>query len=256
MIVNLKDRIRKGELLSGTWLNLGSVMTAEIAGKAGFDWVCIDCEHGAGDHTEMLHQLHAVGCTPTAPLVRVAWNDPVRFKRVLDMGASGIVVPYVTDALQAHAAVSAMRYPPAGVRGVSKMTRAADFSKSFGTYFAQANEQLVLVVQIETRGAVEQVPAIAAVEGVDVVFIGPLDLTVSLGCMNNFEHPDYKHALKVVVDSCRKEGKAAGILVGDPKQIPPLVEMGFTFIGIASDGGVVLDGLCRLASTFDPLRRK
>jgi 2-keto-3-deoxy-L-rhamnonate aldolase RhmA len=148
----IRDRVLARELLAGTWLNLGSGMTAEIATTAGFDWVVIDLEHGSGDHESCLQQLQAVAGTRAAPIVRIAWNEAPRFKRVLDLGAAGIVVPYVTTPEEARQAVAAMRYPPQGIRGAASLHRASDFGHGFTEYFETANDQLTTIVQIETEG--------------------------------------------------------------------------------------------------------
>src|SRR5579864_7331980 len=153
----LKQRALSGEVLAGTWLNLGSSLTAEIAGRAGFDWVLIDMEHGAGDQHSLVHQLQAIDTTKAAGIVRIAWNEAPRFKRVLDQGASGIMVPYVSTAEQAKLAVAAMRYPPQGIRGVARSNRAAGFGQDFATYFAEANDNLLTIVQIETSEAVANI---------------------------------------------------------------------------------------------------
>lgn len=226
--------------MAGTFLNLGSSVTAEIAGKAGFDWVLIDIEHGMGDRQELLTQLQALEATPAAPVVRIAWNDPVRFKRVLDLGVSGVMVPYVNSAEEAMRAAAAMRYPPEGVRGVARLNRACDFGPSFNEYFKKANSHLLTVVQIETKAAIENLDEIAAVDGVDVLFVGPLDLSVSLGVPDQFDHPLEQEALARVVAACHKAGKAAGILVANEAQLKQVRKLGFTFVAIGSDGGAVV----------------
>jgi 2-keto-3-deoxy-L-rhamnonate aldolase RhmA len=167
----LNQRVQNQEVLTGTWLNLGSSSTAEMAANAGFDWVLIDLEHGVGDHPQLVHQLQAVSGTPAAPIIRIAWNDAPRFKRVLDLGASGVMVPYVNSAEEARQAVAATRYPPQGVRGVAKMNRAAGFGEDFDDYFAKANQNLLTVVQVETREAIDNAEAIISVDGVDVLFL-------------------------------------------------------------------------------------
>ena len=164
----IRERALKRELLGGTFLNLGSSLTAEIAGNAGFDWVLVDLEHGAGDRSELLLQLQAIESTPAVPLVRIPTNDPVIFKRVLDLGASGIMVPYVQTADEARKAVAAMRYPPDGVRGVAVMNRACGFGPGFEEYFKSAGSRLLTILQIETPLAVDNIDAIAAVDGADV----------------------------------------------------------------------------------------
>src|ERR1044072_1381050 len=159
-----RKRVLAREWLTGTFLNLGSPMTVEVAGLAGFDWVLIDHEHGPGGQDTLLHQLHAAAATPTFPVVRIAWNETPRFKRALDMGAFGIMVPYVSTADEARAAVAAMRYPPHGIRGVAKFNRGAGFGGDFEEYYAIAHERLLTVIQIENVEAVNNIDAIAAVD--------------------------------------------------------------------------------------------
>lgn len=250
----IRRRVLSGELMVGTWLNLGSSLTAEIAGRAGFDWVVLDVEHGAGDHESLVHQLQAVSGTPAAPLVRIAWNEAPRFKRVLDLGAAGVVVPYVTSVEEAKQAAAAMRYPPQGIRGVAGVHRASVFGMELDSYLANANEGLLTVVQIETEGTLAQADGIAAVEGVDVLFVGPMDLSTSLGVPLQYQHPRFKEALARVAGACRAAGKAAGILLGRPEQIEETMALGFTFVGLGSDGGVLSEGMRRLAAAFG--RRK
>jgi 4-hydroxy-2-oxoheptanedioate aldolase len=240
--------------MGGTFLNLGSSVTAEIAGKAGFDWVLIDIEHGMGDRQELLTQLQAVEATPASPVVRIAWNDPVRFKRVLDLGVSGVMVPYVNSADEARRAAAAMRYPPEGVRGVARLNRACDFGPSFNEYFKKANSQLLTIVQIETKTAIENLDEIAAVVGVDVLFVGPLDLSVSLGVPDQFDHPVEQEALAKVVKACRKAGKAPGILVANEDQLQQVKNLGFTFVAIGSDGGALVKEMRALVAVLGKYR--
>jgi 2-keto-3-deoxy-L-rhamnonate aldolase RhmA len=246
----IRERVLNGELMGGTFINLGSSLTAEIAGQAGLDWLLIDLEHGAGDRHELLFQLQAIESTPAAPIVRVAWNDPVQFKRVLDLGPSGIMVPYVQSAEEARRAVAAMRYPPAGVRGVASMHRACGFGSDFDEYFRRADSQLLTVVQIETAAAVDHVDEIAAVDGVDVLFVGPMDLSISLGIARQWDHPAFSSAVNKVVSACRKAGKAAGTLVQSEHQIERSVSVGFSFLALSSDGAMVVKGMRGAVDTF------
>jgi 2-keto-3-deoxy-L-rhamnonate aldolase RhmA len=250
----IRHRVLNRELVIGTWLNLGSHLTAEIAGNAGFDWVLIDMEHGAGGHESCVRQVQAVSATPAAPLARVAWNDAPRFKRVLDLGISGVIVPYVTTAEEARQAVAAMRYPPDGIRGVASLNRACNFGRDFKDYFAAANQELLTVAQVETEATVARADEIAAVDGVDVLFIGPMDLSVSMGIALQYDHPRFKAALAQVSDACKRAGKAAGILLGNADQVPDTITAGFTFIGLGSDGGVIAQGMDKLAEAFRDYR--
>lgn len=245
-----RGRVLAGERLAGTFLNLGSSLTVEMAGCAGFDWLLLDHEHGPGGEETLLHQLQAASATPAFPVVRIAANEAPRFKRVLDVGAGGVMVPWVNTAAEAKAAVAAMRYPPRGIRGVAKMNRACDFGVTFGDYYAHAHERLVLMTQIETPEGVENSAAIAAVDGVDVLFIGPADLSTSLGLQDQFDHPTYRAAVKKIAESARAAGKATGILLLNPALLPICAEFGITVIALGSDGGHVNAGLRASAATL------
>jgi 4-hydroxy-2-oxoheptanedioate aldolase len=240
---DFRTRVLKGDALAGTWLNLGSPITAEMAGLCGFDWVVLDHEHGPGTDTTIVHQLQAVAATPAVALVRIAFNEPTRFKRVLDAGARGVMVPYVSTPAEAEAAVAAMRYPPRGIRGVAKLTRSTGFGLTFDEYFAHAHEWLVTALQIETAQAVTNAPAIAKIDGVDVLFVGPMDLTTSLGISGQYEHPKAIEAFKAVAGAARAAGKAAGILLQSPAHVTMCRGMGFSFIALGSDGGAASAGL-------------
>jgi 2-keto-3-deoxy-L-rhamnonate aldolase RhmA len=246
----LRQRALRGEVLAGTWLNLASSLTAEMAGRAGFDWLLLDREHGVGDSETLLHQLQAIDCTPACAVVRIAWNDAARFKLALDLGPSGIMVPYVNTAEEARQAVAAMRYPPQGVRGVARFNRAAGFSMEFDRYFAEANASLLTVIQIETPEAVANAAEIAAIDGVDVLFVGPLDLSVNLGIPQQFAHPDFRAAIAKVIAAAKGAGKAAGTLLANAEQIALAIADGYTFIAVGSDGGLVANGMKSLAAAF------
>jgi 2-keto-3-deoxy-L-rhamnonate aldolase RhmA len=238
-----RARVLMGEWLAGTFVNLGSSITAEIAGRAGFDWVLLDHEHGPGGEETLLHQLQAVSATPAFPVVRVAANETARFKRVLDLGAGGVMVPHVNTAAEAAAAVAASRYPPRGVRGVAKLNRSAAFGADFADVFAHAHERLVLMPQIEAPEALAEIDAIAGVDGVDVLFVGPLDFTAHLGVPGAFDDPRFSAARREVVAAARRAGKAAGILLFTAAQIPIARAEGFTVVTLGSDGGSVESGL-------------
>jgi 4-hydroxy-2-oxoheptanedioate aldolase len=247
---NFRTRVLARELVAGTFLNLGSSISVEIAGLAGFDWLLIDHEHGPGGEDTMLHQLQAANGTPAIPIVRIAWNEAPRFKRALDMGAHGVMVPWVNTAAEAKAAVSAMRYPPHGVRGVAKFNRSAGFGGDFEEYYLHNHEWLLTVIQIETPEAVANIDEIAAVDGADVLFVGPTDLTYNMGIRDQLESAKFKEALKKVSDAAKKHGKAAGILVHNAALVPMCREMGYTFVALGSDGGAVRNGLISFAQAI------
>ena len=250
----LRERVLAGELLAGTFCNLGSHITTEIAGNAGFDWLLLDLEHGAGDQSELVHQLQAAAAADTPAIVRIAWNEPWRFKRVLDTGAAGVMVPWVSTVEEAQVATTAMRYFPDGVRGAATLIRANGFGRDRDEYLQAANDNLLTVVQIETRQAVENAAAIAAVAGVDVLFVGPFDLSIGLGVGGQFDHPEFLAALEQVVAGAKGAGKAAGILLQRPDQVAATIARGFSFIALGSDGGLVGNGMAQLAAAFEPFR--
>jgi 4-hydroxy-2-oxoheptanedioate aldolase len=247
---DFRKRVLAREWLCGTFLNLGSPITVEIAGLAGFDWLLIDHEHGPGGEDTLLHQLQAASATPAFPVVRIAMNETPRFKRALDMGASGVMVPYVNTAAETKAAVAAMRYPPHGIRGVAKFNRGAAFGGDFEEYYLQGHERLLTVIQIETPEAVANIDEIAAVDGADVLFVGPTDLSYNMGIRDQLEHPKFTEVLQKVSAAAKKHGKAAGVLVHIPALVAKVKELGYTFVALGSDGGGVRNGLLGFLQTL------
>jgi 2-keto-3-deoxy-L-rhamnonate aldolase RhmA len=247
---DFRKRVLAREWLCGTFLNLGSPISVEIAGLAGFDWLLIDHEHGPGGEDTMLHQLQAASATPAFPVVRIALNEVPRFKRALDMGACGVMVPYVNTAAEAKAAVAAMRYPPHGIRGVAKFNRGAGFGGDFEDYYLHAHERLLTVIQIETPEAVANIDAIAAVDGADVLFVGPTDLSYNMGIRDQLESTQFTEVLKKVSDAAKAHGKAAGVLVHIPTLVPRMRELGYTFVALGSDGGGVRSSLLGFVQTL------
>jgi 4-hydroxy-2-oxoheptanedioate aldolase len=243
---NLKKRIQQGEALIGCWLNLGSSLTAEMVAAAGFDWVLIDLEHGTCEEKDVLAQLQAIEHTHAAGLVRVESAEPQRIHRVLDAGAEGIMCPHVNTVDEAKQVVSGMRYPPHGIRGVAKMVRAAGFGKHFDEYSSHANESIVGMAQIESTEALQHLDEIAAVDGVDVLFIGPADLSMAMGIFNQFDHPSFKDAVKSTVRAAQKAGKATGIMIFNPDDYATYLNMGLRVIACGSDGTFVADGARRM----------
>jgi 4-hydroxy-2-oxoheptanedioate aldolase len=239
---NIKQRLRNGETLTGCWLNLGSSITAEIVGLAGFDWVLIDLEHGPGSEKDLLHQLQALEHTPVAPIVRVESFERQRIHRVLDLGAEGVMVPRVSDTQEAQRVVSAIRYAPHGGRGVARMVRAAAFGQDFTECYSNATETLLGIIQIETIESLNHLDAIASLDGVDVLFIGPADLSMELGCFGQLTHPSFKDAVKATIDAAERAGKATGILLPGPDEATAYSEMGMRLIACGSDAGFIVEG--------------
>ncbi len=247
---SIRQRVLNGDLLTGTFLNLGSSVTVEMSGDSGLDWLLIDLEHGPSDQDSLLHLLQAASATPASPIVRIAFNETVRFKKTLDLGAAGVMVPWIRNAEEAKEAVSAMRYPPRGIRGVAKSPRGTGFGYNFDDYFARNHELLLTVIQIERVEALEEIDEIASIDGVDVLFIGPMDLSVSLGHPGDFQHPEQQEAYRKVIAAAKNNGKSAGILLQTIDQIEPTVELGFKFIAIGSDSALVGSGMREFASAL------
>ena len=235
----LKDRLYAQERVIGTWCNLGSPLSAELAGITGYDWVLLDQEHGPGDNITLLHQLHALGKYPTVPIVRIAWRDRILTKRALDLGAGGIMFPYIQNAEEAREAVAFMQYAPLGERGLAAGTRCAGFGAFFGEYRENTVRSLLCVAQIESREAVENAAAIAAVPGVDVLFVGPLDLSAGMDMPRQFSAPAFVETLRRVVAAASLHGKASGILVQTPEHIRLVRELGFRFIAAGGDSNAI-----------------
>lgn len=231
----LRERALKGEPLFGVAAQLGSALTVEMIGQAGFDWTWIDLEHGSGDYSELVHQVQVARLGPAPAIVRIAWNEPIRFKRVLDLGAAGIMVPYVNTAAEAAQAAASMRYQPEGIRGVAGSPPACGFGQGFDAYYAQANDNLLTVVQIETMEGVENAEEIAAVPGVDVLFVGPMDLSINMGMPKQFKNSAFETQLDRVVAACRKHGKTPGILTPTMDYLGPWRAKGFSFFVVGSD---------------------
>ncbi len=251
---NLKKRIKNGEAVNGCWLNLGSSLTAEIVGSAGFDWVLIDLEHGAGNEKDVLSQLQAIEHFDTAAIVRIESSSRQRIHRVLDLGAEGVMVPRITTVEEARQVVSGLRYPPEGNRGIAKMVRATGFGKNFAEYFDTANENILGVVQIETMEALNCVDEIAAIDAVDVLFIGPSDLSMALGIFGQTDHSLYKDALKATVSAAQKAGKATGILIANPDDYNIYYEMGIRMIACGADASFVTEGARTMSSKLISIR--
>lgn len=250
----LRARVRLREKIFGSWLNLGSSITAEIAAHAGFDWLLLDGEHGFSDYNTLLHQLQAIGGSPTAPIVRLPWNDQAFMKRVLDLGPAGIMIPMVNTAVEAEAAARAFLYPPDGTRGLAKLTRSSGYLANFPSYFATESRDLILICQIETPEAVANIDAIAAVERVDVLFVGPTDLSVNLGLLDKTEDPRFQDALRKVVDAAKSHGKAAGVLTTSSEIARDYLNLGFTFVATSSDMLVATLGMRAVAKELNALR--
>jgi 4-hydroxy-2-oxoheptanedioate aldolase len=247
-----KAGLRTGRPQIGLWSALCSNLVAEIIAGAGFDWILIDTEHGPNEVPGVLSQLQAMSTGTAEPVVRVAWNDPVLIKRILDTGARSILVPFVQNADEARKAVAATRYPPLGIRGVSVAPRANRFGR-VPNYHRRAHEEMCVLVQVETRTALAEIEAIAAVEGVDGIFIGPSDLAADMGHLAEATHPEVQAAIASACARIRSAGKAAGMLTSDQEAAARYLGIGFSFVAVGSDVGVLSQNALKLAAHFQRL---
>jgi 4-hydroxy-2-oxoheptanedioate aldolase len=243
-----KQRLQAGETQIGLWCTLSSPYAAEAVAGSGFDWLLIDTEHSPGGIETTLAQLQAVAAYPVSPIVRPAENNPALIKKHLDIGAQTLLVPFVQSPEEAAAAVAAMRYAPAGMRGVAGTTRATRFGR-VKDYFARAHEELCLLVQVETREALDRLEAIAAVDGVDGVFIGPNDLAASLGHAGNMGHPEVIAAVEDGMRRLAALGKPSGVYA-PPDLARRCLDLGCRFAAVGGDAGILVKGTDALALQF------
>ena len=248
---HFKRAIGAGTLQLGLWSGLSSNVTVEVLANAGFDWLLLDTEHSPNELPMVHAQLQAISRGTTHPIVRPPWNDSVTIKRYLDLGVQTLLIPFIQDASEAHAAVAATRYPPRGVRGYAAAARASDFGR-VKDYPALCEEQLCVLLQVETPLALSNIEAIAAVDGVDGIFIGPGDLAASMGYIGQTTHPEVVAAIEDAVRRIRACGKPVGILVGDEKLTRHYMAIGCSFVAVGSDVGVLARGAEALAAKFRP----
>jgi len=236
----LRARILAGELTVGHFLNLGSPMAAELAGNAGFDWLVLDMEHGMLTEAGMLHMLQAVAATPATAVVRVEEGTRLRIGRALDFGAPALMVPRVDSADHAAEIVRFVRYPPLGTRGVALPTRGAGYGRLTHADVATAHEQTCLMIQVESQAALDAADEVAALDGVDVLFVGPTDFSHALGVPGDIFAAPYVDAVTRVGRAARDNGKAAGILLWTLDDLDRHRDLGYTVFAIGSDGGAVV----------------
>jgi 4-hydroxy-2-oxoheptanedioate aldolase len=245
-----RQRLRRREQMIGIFATLGSpTLTEQLAG-AGFDWILLDTEHSPNEVSDLIAQLQVLAAFDVAALVRPAWSDPVLIKRVLDAGAQSLLIPYIETADAAVEAVRATRYPPAGIRGVSSGSRAARYGQS-ADYLRTADEQICILLQIETLRGLDNLEAIAAVPGVDGVFIGPNDLAASMGHLGDATHPDVLAAVDDAFARLDAVGAASGYLTGNPDEARRVAAKGVHVMGVATDTSIVNVGA---AATLAGLR--
>lgn len=243
----MKNELRRAllarEMTLGGWIQIGHPACGEIFGRAGFDWVCVDLEHGAIGLETMTDIFRAVERFDCVPVARLPANDPVWIHRVLDAGAKGLIFPMIKSAAEAEMAVREAKYPPRGVRGFG-YSRASCHGMDFAATIAEANDEIALIMQIEHKDAIGQLDAILDVDGVDGLFIGPLDLSGSMGITGQLDHPEMSAALERYLAACAEHGKAAGMHIVRPDEpsIRACLDQGYTLIALGLDIVFLDDG--------------
>jgi 4-hydroxy-2-oxoheptanedioate aldolase len=229
---------RRGEQTIGAWLSLANTHSAEMMANAGFDWLCVDLQHGLMDYGDLRHMLPAISTTETTPFVRVAANIPDQINKVLDAGAMGVIVPMVNNRAEASAAIAACRYPPGGSRSFGPIRAALYGGRG---YAGEANGEVACIVMIETKEGIEKVEEIVTTPGLDGVYIGPSDLALSLGLppVGDTDNAEHLATVARIQAACRAHGVAAGIHTSSPDYARRRLEAGFTFVTVGSDAGFI-----------------
>lgn len=248
-INHFKRAIRAGQLQVGLWSGLSNNISVELLANAGFDWLLLDTEHSPNELPMVHSQLQAAAQGPAQAIVRPAWNDTVVIKRLLDIGAQTLLIPMVQNEEEARSAVAATRYPPLGVRGYSAAARANDYGR-VKDYPQACENELCLLLQVETPEAIDNIEAIAALDGVDGVFIGPGDLAASMGHIGQLGHPEVVAAIEAAIRRIAATGKAAGVLTGDETLARRYIAAGATYVAVGSDIGLLARGAEALAGRF------
>jgi 2-keto-3-deoxy-L-rhamnonate aldolase RhmA len=239
---DLRRRVLAGEPTLGLWVMLGSIAAADVMARAGYDWLMVDLEHGMFEESAVLGLLTTIQGTPTAGLVRVVSAERMRVGRILDLGADGVMIPRLESIAAIRETLSWMSYPPAGIRGLAQATRGAGYFTVAHPDVAAINDQVLGVFQVESPAAVNIAGEVAALDGVDVLFVGPADLSHAMGIPGEFTNPRFVEALDHVAAVARAAGKAPGMLVRGADEVAGYRARGFTFLGIGADIGLVANG--------------
>lgn len=232
----LKRQVQAGKRTVGAWLQIASPITAEIMSRAGFDWLIVDLEHGPGDILTLVSQLQAMNGSGVTPLVRAPWNDFIMIKRILDAGAAGLLVPYVNTRAEAEAAVRACRYPPKGIRGIAASPRAAGFGQNPSDYLPYANSEIFIMTAVETSEAISHLDEILKADGVDGIFVGPMDLATSMGYFANPNHPEVVRAITEVERQVLGAKKTLATIASSWEKATELYARGYQMVVIMADG--------------------
>ncbi len=246
---NFKHALARGEVQIGLWCSLCSPVATEIVSHSGFDWLLIDTEHSPNELPSVLAQLQAAQAGTASCIVRAAWNDMVLIKRILDIGAQTVLLPFVQNAEEAKRAVASTRYPPQGVRGITASGRASRYGR-VKDYLRNAGSEICVLIQVETRDALARIEEIASVDGIDGVFIGPADLSASFGYYGNWSSADVQAAFEDAVKRLTKIGKPAGILTPNEEEAKKFISMGYKFVAVGADVGLLSKNADALAKRF------
>ncbi|MCX8168331.1 MAG: aldolase/citrate lyase family protein [Ignisphaera sp.] len=231
-----KNRLKNGDVLLGTWVTFNCLDVVEVLSTLSFDWLVFDMEHAPLDVSDLQMLLAGVRGSSIVPMVRAPWNDMVVIKRILDVGASGLVIPWVNSREEAEAAIRYSSYPPTGVRGVGPRRAVMYGATEFLEYYRKfEREELIIAIQIETRKALENLEDIAGVKGIDIFYIGPMDLSVNLGIPLQYDHPKFMEAVEAVLRVAKKYDITPGIHTFSVEQAVKYMNMGFRFLALASD---------------------
>ena len=244
-----KAGLKAGRQQIGLWTSLGSHISTEVVAGSGFDWLLLDMEHSPNDLRDIYVQLQVMGEGTASPVVRIPSDDPITIKRVLDTGAQSLMIPNIEDAEQARRVVAASRYAPGGIRGFSHAPRAARFGR-IPNYHTRCEAEICLILQIESRRAVDNIEAIAAVDGVDCLFIGPGDLSTSLGHIGKQNDPEVIELIEKAIGRIRACGREAGILIPDEEMARRYIKAGTTFTAVGSDTGLLARSSEALCARF------
>ena len=246
----VRTKLKDSGKTIGAFLQTLSPVAAEILARAGFDWLIVDLEHCPGGFENLQSQLQAMGGTGAVPFARVPWNDKVAIKRTLDTGVMGVLVPYVNTQEEAEAAVAACKYPPVGIRGVAGSPRAAGYTGNVMPYLTSANEEIVVMIAVETKQAVENLDEILTVDGLDGIFIGPVDLASSLGHLGNPAHPEAQEMIGVIEQKVLASDKFLGTIAANWDKAAACFEKGYQWMVVMQDGAALNVAARRAVADF------
>jgi 2-dehydro-3-deoxyglucarate aldolase/4-hydroxy-2-oxoheptanedioate aldolase len=236
----VKEKLKNGDKTIGAFLQTMSPVAAEILSQSGFDWLIVDLEHAPGDYANLQAQLQAMNGSGVVPFARAPWNDEVAIKRILDTGVMGVLVPYVNSRHEAEAAVAACRYPPRGVRGVAGSPRAAGYTGNTAEYLASANDEIIVMVAVETTESVDNLDEILSIPDLDGVFIGPMDLASSMGHLGDPAHPEAQAQIAMIEEKVLATDKFLGTVATTRKQAIDCFERGYQWLVVMQDGASLL----------------